>query len=148
MKTIKLLSFGLFITGAMLFSSCKKEGCTNPVATNYDVKAKTSDRSCVYNVDVIFWFEEDVSQALQFIEIKKLTFQLNGDPIGTAGTDVFWEEAPKCKTPGAIKFTKELTKSNSEPFYYTVLDEEGEQLWKGITVLDTDSCKVIQLESL
>jgi hypothetical protein len=28
-------------------SSCKKEGCTNPDATNYDEKAKTDDGSCI-----------------------------------------------------------------------------------------------------
>jgi hypothetical protein len=37
------------ISGALLISntSCKREGCTNPNATNYDSKAKTDDGSCI-----------------------------------------------------------------------------------------------------
>lgn len=148
MKTIKLLSIGLFVTGALLFSSCKKEGCTNPAAENYDVKAKASDKSCTFNVNVVFWMKENTSLTLQAWDVQKLNFLLNGEPIGKSGTTKFWEEAPECATGGTIKFTKELTKSNSAPFYYSVLDEEGEELWQGITQLDTDSCKVILLEGL
>lgn len=39
------LAFGL----AMGVSSCKKEGCTDPIATNYDEKAKEDDGSCEYD---------------------------------------------------------------------------------------------------
>lgn len=145
MKTIKLLSFGLFISGAMLFSSCKKEGCTNPAAENYDSKAKTSDLSCTYSVDVVFWFNEATSQALVAGGVDKLKFYLNGESIGTSGTDKFWEEAPKCGSGGSIKFSRTLEKASFEPFYYTVLDTEDEELWKGITQLDIDSCRIIQL---
>lgn len=146
MKTIKLLSLGLFVAGAMLFSSCKKEGCTNPVADNYDAKAKTSDLSCVYTVEAVFWFKENISIGLQAVDIKKLTFLLNDEPLGTSKTDKFWEEAPECGEAGTIKFSRELKKSNSEPFYYSVKDEEGLVLWNDIITLDTDSCRVIQLE--
>ncbi|PWH85376.1 hypothetical protein DIT68_08925 [Brumimicrobium oceani] len=130
----------------MLLTSCKKEGCTNPVADNYDAEAKTSDLSCVYTVDAVFWFKESVSIALQAAEINKLTYLLNGEPFGTSKTDVFWEEAPECGSAGSIKFSTELKESNSEPFYYSVTDEEGLELWREIITLDTDSCRVILLE--
>lgn len=41
----------LIITGLSLtfgFVSCKKEGCTDPTATNYDIKATKDDGSCEY----------------------------------------------------------------------------------------------------
>lgn len=149
MKTIKLLSFGLFITGALLFTSCKKEGCTNPAAENYDAKAKISDKSCTYNVDVVFWMKETTSLSLQGNGIEKLSFNLNAEPIGTSNTTKFWEKAPKCGDDGTIKFSKELTKSNGAPFYYSVthrVDEENVELWQGLIQLDTDSCRVILLD--
>ncbi|RYM36115.1 hypothetical protein ERX46_03720 [Brumimicrobium glaciale] len=147
MKTIKLLSLGLFVAGAMLFSSCKKEGCTNPTANNYDAKAKTSDGSCIYTAEVVFWFKENLSIALQNAEIKELNYSLNGEPLGKSGTDKFWEEAPECETAGTIKFSKELTKSNSEPFYCKIVDKEGVKLWEELITLDTDSCRIILLDS-
>ncbi|WP_107039293.1 hypothetical protein [Brumimicrobium mesophilum] len=148
MKTIKLLSLGLLLSGGILFSSCKKEGCTNPVAENYDAKAKTSDKSCTYSVDVVFWFDEVTSQALMGSGIDKLKFYLNEENIGTSNTDIFWEEAPKCDEGGSIRFTKTLEKASFEPFYYYVTDaddEDQETIWSGITQLDTDSCRVIRL---
>lgn len=145
MKTIKLLTLGLFISGAMLVSSCKKEGCTNPSAENYDPKAKVSDLSCTYTAEVVFWFNEATSQALNAGGVTKLNFLLNGESIGTSGTDMFWEEAPKCGAGGTIKFARTLEKASFEPFYYTVLDSEETELFSGITQLDIDSCRVIQL---
>lgn len=47
MKTFKTL-IALTIVGATLVSSCKKKGCTDHHATNYDAKAKKDDGSCTY----------------------------------------------------------------------------------------------------
>ena len=38
-----------FIFIAVLFSSCKKEGCTDCNASNYSANAEVDDRSCVYD---------------------------------------------------------------------------------------------------
>lgn len=146
MKTIKLLTTGLFITGAMLLSSCKKEGCTNPSADNFDVKAEINDESCKYTTNLVFWFDETQSQQFQANGVEKINFTLSDEPLGSTNTDQFWEESPKCDSPGALKYSKELTKSNTAPVYYKVLDEEGEELLKGMTELTTDSCRVIKLE--
>lgn len=146
MKTIKLLSLSLFVFGGMLLTSCKKEGCTNDKADNYDAEAKVSDKSCVYTVDVVFWFEEIEAVGLSAAEINKLTFLLNKESIGSASIDKYSEEAPTCNK-GGNKFSTELKKAPYEPFNYTVEDEDGNQLIEGIVQLDTDSCRVIKLEN-
>lgn len=35
------------VAGTLTFTSCKKEGCTDPTATNYDESAKKDDGSCI-----------------------------------------------------------------------------------------------------
>ena len=45
-KTLILLSVATI--GAMTFTGCKKKGCTDATATNYNAKAKKDDASCVY----------------------------------------------------------------------------------------------------
>ncbi|MFK8039326.1 MAG: FISUMP domain-containing protein [Crocinitomicaceae bacterium] len=36
-----------FLGASLLITSCKKEGCTNPEATNYEASAKKDDGSCI-----------------------------------------------------------------------------------------------------
>lgn len=46
----KTIAAALLIGGtAIMATSCKKEGCTDPNATNYNTKAKKDDGSCTYN---------------------------------------------------------------------------------------------------
>jgi hypothetical protein len=45
-KTLILLSVATI--GAMTFTGCKKKGCTDATATNYNSKAKKDDASCLY----------------------------------------------------------------------------------------------------
>lgn len=40
-----------FLGLGLIFSACKKEGCTDPAATNYNSKANQDDGSCVYDDD-------------------------------------------------------------------------------------------------
>jgi len=39
----------ILASAAIVLSSCKKEGCTDPLATNYNEEAKKDDASCVYD---------------------------------------------------------------------------------------------------
>lgn len=45
-KSILLISVGFL--SLTIFISCKKEGCTNSNAINYDIKANKDDGSCIY----------------------------------------------------------------------------------------------------
>lgn len=52
MKTIKLLSILVLVSGIAFLTSCsKKEGCTDPTAINYDSDAKKDNGSCEYEDD-------------------------------------------------------------------------------------------------
>ncbi|MBD81209.1 MAG: DUF4856 domain-containing protein [Crocinitomicaceae bacterium] len=44
----KISFWTIIIVALATFSSCKKEGCTDPEATNYNSEAKKNDNSCTY----------------------------------------------------------------------------------------------------
>jgi len=46
MKTLYTL---LIASAAFTITSCKKEGCTEPLATNFNEEAKKDDGSCIYD---------------------------------------------------------------------------------------------------
>ncbi|RYM35948.1 hypothetical protein ERX46_02840 [Brumimicrobium glaciale] len=48
MKQTKIIIASLILVFGLGFSSCKKEGCTDPVATNYNAEAEKDDGSCEF----------------------------------------------------------------------------------------------------
>jgi len=56
------------IIGASSLSSCKKEGCVDPKATNYDEKAKKDDGTCEYDTLVIV--KPDVEGLTKIAEVE------------------------------------------------------------------------------
>ena len=60
MKNIKISLLLIAIISMASFSSCKKKGCTDPVACNYNEKAKNDDGNCDYECI----FEANKSMAL------------------------------------------------------------------------------------
>jgi len=57
-KTSLLL---LFVGVSISFTSCKKKGCTDSKATNYDSEAKKDDESCKYPPVVTVCISDDIT---------------------------------------------------------------------------------------
>lgn len=80
--------------GAIAFASCKKEGCTDPLATNYNSDATTDDGSCTlpasYTTPSTYVFERDgnstVSYSGQTERLNQLAEMVVLAKSGTTGT--------------------------------------------------------------
>lgn len=57
-KSIALSAILILLTSAIFTSCSKREGCTDPAATNFDVEAKKDDGSCTYETQTIAAHEE------------------------------------------------------------------------------------------
>ena len=86
-------------TIALLATSCKKKGCDDPNAENYDSKAKKNDGSCVYiNTDITgnissntTWSSDKVWNITGKVIVKSgstLTIEAGTIVKATEGTDV------------------------------------------------------------
>ncbi|MBT6745848.1 MAG: hypothetical protein HOB26_04780 [Flavobacteriales bacterium] len=49
MKTIKITILSILALSILICTSCKRKGCTNELATNYESKAKKDDGTCEYS---------------------------------------------------------------------------------------------------
>ena len=63
MKTMKIMKTGLLAIVGMsliLSTSCRKEGCTDETAFNYNEEAKKDDGTCKYDNSVTIKFTHDI----------------------------------------------------------------------------------------
>ncbi len=52
-KMRKLILFLALTVSVTSIQSCKKKGCTDPVAINFDEKAEKDDGSCTYPPEIV-----------------------------------------------------------------------------------------------
>jgi len=74
---------------ATIFSACKKEeGCTDPIATNYNAEAEVDDGSCVYPPSPTFSLEVTGDTLVTENPNSQLTSHLTVTNVGNQSLDV------------------------------------------------------------
>lgn len=156
LKTISLAALALlFVFG---LSSCRKEGCTDPEATNYNSKAKKDDGSCVYDE------EDHGGQTLSGEQtgcLEKGTYIVTGDIIVPEGETLclkpgvilaFDGDGMTPETSPELRVHGELIADGtaSDPIYLTVVEDRRdpsnafEGLWGGIQASPSATAVVLR----
>jgi len=145
MKTLKILSFGLLILSATVFTSCKKEGCTDSDSINYDADAKTDDASCQYEGRVVFWYNQAVADFLIADGATALTYYVDGVVVGSSAASVYWTGAPDCGQNGSMTVTKALGNVKNKSYTYSVKDQTGFEYYTNVINFEANTCVALQL---
>lgn len=82
----------------LLLSSCKKEGCTDSDAVNFEEEAKKDDGSCEYEGNVLLWTDCDWCCELEV----RIDGEYQGNTTLWYTSEPF---APNCKASGCISAT-------------------------------------------
>ncbi|MDE0770768.1 MAG: hypothetical protein OSB25_01020 [Salibacteraceae bacterium] len=130
------LTLGILVICSGLIS-CKKEGCTDFDASNYDSKANTDNGNrivegctdtnavnflskatnengtCHYEAGVVLWYNAKTSKSMQSIGIDELTYVVNGIDFGKFPTTTFWPNNPGCSLSNTISASLELGSEKS-----------------------------------
>ncbi len=116
----------------VLMPSCKKEGCTNSGACNYDADAEKDDGTCINKGKVTFW--QVTSSGLEVTEVT-----INGT------TNLITSEypsSPSCDAAGCANYTL-------CPGVYSYTAEEqfpGLGTWSGTVTVDDSGCLTVWLQ--
>lgn len=146
LKTMNLKSIllTLLVFNCILLSSCKKEGCTNQFASNYDSEAKKDDGSCTYNWSQVFWWNSTTLANLQNANVNEVNIYVNNSLVANETLNFSWISAPACGANGSITTTVYLNNGAlSAP--YEVRDQNGNTILSGSLSPEGTNCQQLEL---
>ncbi|GEM_PF-4934889 len=154
---MKFFTIAISFVLIYLTVSCKKEGCTDPIAENYDQKAKEDDQSCQYiygcmnewadnyceectrennsckySGSIVFYLRSKDRELFNFNKIKELTLYLNDENIGGLVVDkqlYRQDQLPGCNSPNTITRTFEYDSGYTQRHFLRVHDVSGIKLY-------------------
>ena len=131
---------------AMLVMSCKKEGCTDRDATNFDDKAKKNDNTCEFEASWIFFYDKTTAQKLQLGGSTTVYVYVDDKLIGNQATNTWYNSIPSCESESVMKVTKKLGGSKSKAYTYSIKDQDGYEYVSGVLNFDANLCQKFQFK--
>lgn len=147
MKKINVL-LAILCLGLVVYS-CKKPGCIDPIASNYDEKAKEGNElcPCTYEGSLAFWFDEATSDSIDVFEpYDSLKFYVEDYFIEGLEVTEFQDEEPECAKKGVPTYTAGFGRSTFRWVKYEVRNELGGIVWDSIVKMEANECIKIQLK--
>ncbi|MFT5820524.1 MAG: hypothetical protein ACI8ZM_001767 [Crocinitomix sp.] len=139
------LSVGIILGLGLLITSCKKEGCMDIDAKNYNSEAKKDDGTCTYEGKHVVWYGESAADGLVADGATSLTYFVDGSLVGSGASNVFWTSSPTCGQDGSVTITKDLGSVKTQSYTYSVIDQTGWEYWSGIMNFNANTCTEVEL---
>jgi hypothetical protein len=148
-KLITILFCFAVLTGLASINSCKKDnkikGCMDKDSQNYDPTAQEDDGSCLFDGQIVFWYDQTASAGLLADGATALTFYLNTQVVGSTATSLYWATAPSCGLNGSVTVTEDLGKVKTHAYSLSVKDQTGFEYWTATVNVDANTCSQFQL---
>lgn len=127
---------------AFVFIGCKKSGCNDQLATNFDENATKGDASCKYDASVIFWIQDD-NQGIYGVDT--LLIMIDDVVIGKQSTATTFTVQPECKNAEVIKYHKDMGETVSESFRYRITTKDSLNLKEGQMNIIRSKCQFVSI---
>lgn len=148
MKKKQFLLGGLMSLMSLGIISCSKEqGCTEFDAVNYNSLADENDGSCEFEGSLVVYYESPTAQAFANIGVSTLNFYIDGNLIGSQAANLGWNAAPSCGQALSISADINLGTSRESEHFIRVVDEDGDDAWRGTIDLTANYCTKVKLDA-
>jgi len=113
-KKVILISLAILT----IASSCKKKGCIDKLANNYNSEAKKDDGSCTYDGSVVFWINGTTAYNLRVIDsVDFVSIYVDNSKVGQMTTNSNYIVSPACNE-GGVTFHYDLGALKEKTFTY------------------------------
>ncbi len=154
-KHISLFSATLLFL-ALTLGSCNNQidGCTDPLATNYDPAATNDDGSCQYSsttttndeAAIVFWIGQASSNAyINNDGITAFNFIIDGVSAGTHSLSIVDASAPACDAANHVTVKKTVPQGTLQYKPYVMTSQTGDTIITGQFPFLGGSCSPIEL---
>lgn len=141
MRYLKFMTFVLFICLVSL-SGCKKSGCNDIYADNYDVEADYYEpNSCYYSIGIGVWWDESTTQYLLKHGVTALSIYVDGKFIDSKAASTYWRSVPTFSN--SIHYTKSLGTINQGTVHVEVYDQSGNLGWDFTRAITASTGQVV-----
>ena len=137
----KLKAIWLICLLGLLFS-CKKEGCTDIGAKNFDTEAKQDNGTCIYPTDAnaILFFGAEITEYLNYKGTAELNFYVDGVYETTILPSNYITDFPECGQDSTMSVYRDLGSQQTLTAEYTIYDQNNLLLWIGNIKFEADNC--------
>lgn len=137
-KTIGLI----FLLGLLIFTSCKKEGCIDESATNYNEEANIDDGSCFYpnEANAIVFFGGNVSYLLNEFGDTTLHFYVDDIYQTSITSDDFVTGYPDCGQANTMSVYKNLGTLQTLTSEFKIYNQDSILIWQGNIKFEANEC--------
>lgn len=134
------------IVVALSFASCKKYGCTDPDALNYEVKVRSNNLLCQYNGSILFWYDQIVKDSLDDLyAIKTLEYYVEDRRVDSLEFDNPLDNPPSCGA-GVPTYTTDSTTGDKRWVEYKIVTDFGLLLYDSTVQISANECLKIRLD--
>ncbi|MBC8464697.1 MAG: hypothetical protein H8D62_03370 [Bacteroidetes bacterium] len=126
-------------------NSCLYEGCTDPDAENYNSGADIEDHTCLYKGSMVFWYGESTANYLINNSVTALTYYVDNQIVGSSAASVYWTGAPDCEQKASVTITKDLGNVKNKSYTFSVRSDSGVEEWTGVANFTANTCVKLQL---
>jgi len=134
---MKKILFATAILTSLISTSCKKKGCIDSLASNYDEKAKKDDGTCTFEGSVVFWIGETESISLVSSGVAELNVYVDNVKVGDQGANIYHSSNPGCGASTVVTKSVDLGTAKTKVVSYKIIDEDSTTHYSGQVTVGT-----------